>query len=520
VPDNLQSASLAWALTHVRRFGDTDIFPIPFEYDAIAHDWNSVGPYLEQLDLGSYKTRPDRRTMVLKPGGGFRAATQLDPLDHLIYTAAVFEAAERVEAARIPADQRIACSYRVRTTPEGAFFAPESGWKDFYAHSREMAESGRFTHFLTADIADFYNRLGQHRIQNALELAGVSVERSKNLERFLNVLTGKQSQGLPVGPFGSIILAEASLIDVDSLLMRERFDFARYVDDFHVFCTSRKDAIQKRHRLSAYLFSAHRLSLEGGKTAVAFVEKFLKDELSDPEELEQRVRVERIKEIFDKIVAENGPYWFEGLDESEEAKLLTKAEREGFAALFSECVNKHPLRLGLVRYLLRKGFQSRMTGLIEIIFQNLETLAPALRDTVRYLAKTIPRARALTRGRDLLRFCKESAVGELPYVRLWILELLFRRPDLCSASDAISLATESAPDLGYRPASLLASVYGQIDWVRDRKETWRNYEPWDRRALIWSASVLPTGEKRPFLNMVAEQGDILEAAVAKFLLSK
>ena len=108
MPDNLQPASLAWALAHVRRFGDTDIFPLPFEYECLAHDWKSVGSFLAGVDLTDYKIRPDSPVMVIKPGGGFRAATQLDPLDHLLYTAAIYEAAELIEKARVPADQRIA----------------------------------------------------------------------------------------------------------------------------------------------------------------------------------------------------------------------------------------------------------------------------------------------------------------------------------------------------------------------------------------------------------------------------
>jgi hypothetical protein len=72
--DNVQAESLSWALSHVRRFGDTDIFPIPFEYSAIAHSWNAIGPHLEQTDLSSHKVSSDRRVMVVKPGGGFRAA--------------------------------------------------------------------------------------------------------------------------------------------------------------------------------------------------------------------------------------------------------------------------------------------------------------------------------------------------------------------------------------------------------------------------------------------------------------
>ena len=185
MPDNLQPASLAWALAHVRRFGDTDIFPLPFEYECLAHDWKSVGSFLAGVDLTDYKIRPDSPVMVIKPGGGFRAATQLDPLDHLLYTAAIYEAAELIEKARVPADQRIACSYRVRLTPEGAFFPPDNGWEGFSLPMGELAKLEDISHVLCADISDFYNQLGQHRIQNAMELAAVQVERSKNVESFL-----------------------------------------------------------------------------------------------------------------------------------------------------------------------------------------------------------------------------------------------------------------------------------------------------------------------------------------------
>lgn len=154
-PDNLHPESLSWALTHVLRFGDTDIFPVPFEYEAISHNWNSIGPYLPSLDCGSYRVSSDRRVMAIKTGGGFRAAVQLDPLNHLIYTAAVYEAAELIERVRVPSDQRVSCSYRVQLTPEGAFFTADSGWKDFHLRSKELAESRAFSHVLLADISDF-----------------------------------------------------------------------------------------------------------------------------------------------------------------------------------------------------------------------------------------------------------------------------------------------------------------------------------------------------------------------------
>ena len=232
--------SLDWSLTHVGKYGDTDIFPIPFEYDAIAHGWNAIKPFLQGLDFGEYKVRADRRVFVIKPGGGFRAAVQLDPLDHLVYTAAICEAAELIEKARIPSEKRS----RVRTASKLALteisFKQTPAGRTFTSIRRCLQAPKQYSHILVSDIADFFNQLGQHRIQNALELATVSVQRSKNIERFLNQLTSKQSQGLPVGPLGSNVLAEASLIDVDNFLLRQGSPHVRYVDDFRIFCRSQR----------------------------------------------------------------------------------------------------------------------------------------------------------------------------------------------------------------------------------------------------------------------------------------
>jgi hypothetical protein len=518
--DVFTAEGLEWSLTHVRKYGDTDIFPVPFEYDAIAHDWNSIKPYFQGLDFGNYKIRADRRIFVVKPGGGFRAAVQLDPLDHLIYTTAVYEAAEYIEKARVPADKRIACSYRIKLGSDGTFFQEGSGWKDFHEHSRSLVSSGEYSHVLVADIADFFNQLGQHRIQNALELSAVPLLRSQNIERFLNQLTSKQSQGLPVGPLGSNILSEASLIDVDNFLLRQGSPHVRYVDDFRIFCRSRKQAVELRHALTEYLFEVHRLSLETSKSAILYVDKFVSEELADPQETEEAAHFEKMRELLLGFQDERGGYWLEGVDEEEHDKLLTQAQRESLTELFSDCVSRPPLRLGLARHLLKTARRSRTTVLNNLVFENLQGLAPALRDVVGYLAVTIPKNSAKERGRELLEFAKVNDVGGLPFVNMWLIELILRRPDLCECSTALSLAANSSAALGVRPQALMAAAYNQVDWIRSKKETWRNNEPWDRRAIIWSASKLPSGEKRPFLSMVLEQGDVLDAAVAKWLMSQ
>lgn len=79
--DNLRPESLEWALTHIMKFGDTDIFPVPFEFSCIKGAWSWLLPELQKIDLTDYQTRGTRRMLVPKANGGFRVATQLDPLD-------------------------------------------------------------------------------------------------------------------------------------------------------------------------------------------------------------------------------------------------------------------------------------------------------------------------------------------------------------------------------------------------------------------------------------------------------
>src|SRR5258708_38036386 len=105
--DTLSSDSLGWALTHILRFGDTDIFPVPFEFKSVKHCWSLIKPALEELDLTDYRTPGTRRMLVPKPGAGFRAVTQLDPIDSIIDAALSYDAEPGVENRRIPRGRRV-----------------------------------------------------------------------------------------------------------------------------------------------------------------------------------------------------------------------------------------------------------------------------------------------------------------------------------------------------------------------------------------------------------------------------
>jgi hypothetical protein len=452
--------------------------------------------------------------LVPKAGAGFRVVTQLDPIDALIYAAISYEAAPGVENSRIPRDRRIACSYRVDMDPKGRLFASESGWPEYHDHSKHLADTGLYSHVLIADIADFYNQIYSHRVQSALEIANVTPVRARNVEQFLLSLTAKQSRGVPVGPSASILLAEAVLTDVDNFLLRLGVPFTRFVDDFRIFCLSRRQAVRVYHDLVEYVYTSHRLIFEPGKSRIIPIKNFVDEELLDPNEIERSSRVEKTRALIEQILIESGyPIGEDDLLDQDKDRVV----KENLVELFEECVDTTPLHLGLARYLLRRATRLRTAALREIVFENLTRLRSVFRDLILYLVVSVPKKGAMRYGEQIANFLKSSDYGQIPFLRLWGMELFQRRPDMLPPEAVLGLAMEFRADLGTRASALSARASKKIDWVRGQKEVWANYSPWDKRAVIYSGSVLPRTERGIWLNMVAQTSDdILERAVARF----
>src|SRR5207302_1862584 len=80
----LKDTSYSWAITHLLKESDTDLFPRPFEFDAITCYPEEVARSLQTTDIGSYSWFAGRSTIIPKGELSFRIATQLDPWDSLV----------------------------------------------------------------------------------------------------------------------------------------------------------------------------------------------------------------------------------------------------------------------------------------------------------------------------------------------------------------------------------------------------------------------------------------------------
>lgn len=485
----ITAEALDFAARHILEYYDTDFFPKPFEFEALWFKWGEVKEEILSNDISRISGAPPVCAPWRKPRGGYRIVHQLEPLDALIYTALAYGVATSVEEAREPEESRVACSYRIELA-DGSFFATGSGFDKY----REQCESlaSHYPFVLSTDINDFYNQLYLHRLNNALEHAGVRPARIAGvIERFLNRLNSKASQGVPVGPAASIIMAEASLIDVDQFIRNKGFRHVRYVDDFRIFGDSEQALDSLLGELTLYLYENHRLSVSAEKTRINTSDEFLHGELNNQYQLQKLEILEEIEVINPYDMEEVEDHELEPIEDAG-GKLLDAAER----------IRKFEyLDLGVARAIIRRAKAHKLTELVDFIFENFDFLIPIANDVVLYLRKLSDTQFCMKYVERLSALCKAGKFDSY-MVRVWMEWYLSEHKEYV-LDPVIRQFLYSSPRLIAQARA--AVTERNLAWVRERKAKILNYAKWDRRAIIYSAQVLPKDERSHWLNGLQKQ---------------
>lgn len=515
--DRIGGAALQWARKHILSFGDTDLLPSSFEYQALTGPaWHETYRHLSEIDLASHAPRPLQRYLVPKPNGGFRVAQRLDPIDAILFSAAAYEVSSKIESARVGAGRRIACSYRVDATDDGHLFARDSGWNDYRERSVDLANRHAFA--LETDIADFYAGVSHEGLGHALCEAGVPEKRVASLRRFLGAESQGDAEGLPVGPTASHLLAEACLSRVDRMLLDKGYAFSRYVDDYRVFVDDRGAAVSAVLALTEYLHETFGLGIQDSKTKVSETTELLARRLVHPE----READEATERSVDRFIADlrDEGYGADATDLADEH--AGQSVCRDLMELVGEAVDTEPIRFGTIRHALRRARSMHTSALHPFVLEHLTLLSPVLRDACNYISATFPddERHARSIGDRLVDYATTSDYKACPYVQLWTLHTLCECPAASIYETVANLAEKAEDGLGVRPRALAAAAFNQPDWLREYKAAAMDFGPWDRRALIWAGQTLPPKERRGWLGLLIEQADDpLDRAVAKHVLS-
>ncbi len=512
---SLRAASYSWAVTHLLKESDTDLFPRPFELEAIESYKEDVVKAIQPIDIGSYSWSVGRSTIVPKGELSFRFATQLDPWDSLILTALVREFGDAIERKRIPYSEEIVFSYRFEPMLDGTMYKMDADWPSFWEKSKEKAAHiGGYV--AIADVSSYYNQIYHHRLENHLVSAGVPQEVAKSINKLLGNLTQGVSRGIPVGPHPTHLLAECVFDPIDRNLLAEGHAFCRFVDDIHIFCKTRQQAQIAFYDLARILDREQKLSLQSHKSRILPAEEFIEYANHVIAEAPLSPLEEDIIAVIDRY--SNGDRYrnidFKVLSEDD----LTILSQQNLETLLNSYLAHDEPNFTRIRWLFRRLAQVGVPGAIPFAVAKLEQFSPAIADLASYLlsAKYSYSGDWWQVGEDILDALELPIIQHSEYLTVILLDLFARLPILNHRDRILQKYRTNSPSPMIKRKIVRAATAHSADyWLRQLKEELPLADAWLKRALMAGASTFSKDERTFWLHRIEKRTE-LEKFIAKW----
>lgn len=484
----------ALATSNIVKYGDTDIFPFPYETRLFDDMMNEVVTSLVETH-GNFEARlieaPPVNISTFSTLGytGYRWSTQIDPYWNAYFLGVTLSLAEKIEKARLPTT--IVYSYRFKpNTKDSSLFDKSVTWRNFQQDSLDYCRSNdNIKYVVTCDIADFYTRIYHHRLENALDRVDRGKATSSKIKKLIQHFSGTNSYGLPVGGSASRILAELALDSVDRILFINGIEFKRYVDDFAIFCSSREHAHSALTFISRKLMENEGLTLQKHKTSIVSKEEFVsltEAKLRGFDEDEGSP----MKAKFMSLPIRYDPYSANATEQYEEIK-KSLADFDLLGMLSSE-LQKSKINQPFSKQLVRAFAAAEdriLSDAFKIIFNNILELYPIF-TTILQVSIThwgrIDTGTHQTIRDTIIRLIKEDS-----FILKTELNLAYT-VRLLSQENTVENQTLLA-DIYQRNSSsilltsLITQVMGKWEvhfWLSDLRRTFPTMNPWQRRIFL------------------------------------
>ncbi|MEM1151930.1 MAG: RNA-directed DNA polymerase [Pseudomonadota bacterium] len=481
------------AIDHVVEFGDTDVFPFPFERHFLSAQRNELAASLSSLDLANYRPMNLVESLVPKSRFGFRVAHQPFILDTVIFTAMVLSIYDDVEAGRPAPESNRAFSYRKKPGLDANFFQEDRTYRHWLESIGMLVFSDEYSHAIRTDISDFYMRIYRHRLENILSSLSGDEAAVRRIENFIADWRGRQSFGLPVGSNAARLLAEAALNDTDHGLVAEGYDHTRYVDDMIVLVRHDQDPYAALGYLAKQLAENEGLALNNQKTTIFTWEEFVSsipghdDGGAEPDEESTTERL----------------FWSAYGNEEADEEALNQLMLRDLSAELEELLNEPYWDMGRIRIVLHA---MRLVGSPEIaayVRANLATLVPFAKDIALLVDEFAAQGIGGFDGfePELTELLLSDRMEPLACSRAWLLELGVRGV-LSFSSQQIRRLDTLTGTLDRRQLTLLRWRAGDVNYFRSRKTRLNEINSWSQPSFIFGARCLPQDEYKHWIRSI------------------
>ncbi|WP_108461201.1 RNA-directed DNA polymerase [Devosia naphthalenivorans] len=465
-----------------------------FELVYLSEKADEVVDQLKTYDVSNFYPSHSVEALAPKSRYGFRIANQLVMLDALLLMAGTVEIAPDLENFKAPDERFGPFSYRFENKGDGSVLKNDRTYRDWIEFQREIAKAGDIEYVVFTDIADFYQRIYFHRIENVLRSASANKGVAALLEKIIKKIRAKQSYGIPVGGTASRFIAEAVLSDFDHALEAEEYFFTRFVDDIRIYIRKGESAYRSL-AFAAEVLLSEGLTLNAQKTRVVTLNQYveyLDDEGLDAFDETQRTALEALSNSL----------YFEEADEPD-ADELASLQALNLVDLLSDLLAAESWDFGKIRSILRALRITQNAECVQFIGANLELLLPFIKDVV-LLLDNLSKSGALPAEFDIT----PSVVGHLrvgagrsvPVIRAWLLELFIRRITPISAKTLGEI--ERVSELDGRQIILINATISNIAYFRKNKTRFDQFSMFEQYALIIGATCLPKDEYDTWVDAV------------------
>ena len=166
-----------------------------------------------------------------------------------------------------------------------------------------------------------------------------------------------------------------------------------------------------------------------------------------------------------------------------------------------------------MRHILRQAGRYKIRTIIPDIFLNFDNLLPVLREIVIYFDRVLTERVVL--GYEIeFRNLLENKYLHLPFVNLWIFTLFQNK-----SFNAIPLEINYSKILRIREQAFIALRKKDTVWLKDKKDGLDTLGFWDKRAILFAASILSLDEMSHWLGLESSKGDIINKAICSKVIA-
>ena len=497
---NSQDSSFALAIKNFVKYGDTDIFPFPYETRMFNDIFEDVLATLASTNKdfnNKLNECPPVNISTCSMVGytGYRWATQIDPFWNVYFLGLVLHMGDKIENSRVSSD--VVYSYRFKPDfTTGALFDNNVNWRKFQLDRLDLALNDENIKFIvTCDIADFYTRIYHHRLENALDRLDQHKQTSSKIKKLIQTFSGTNSYGLPVGGPASRILAELALDSLDHILIINNIKFKRYVDDFIIFCETKEQAHSTLTFINRTLMENEGLTLQKHKTNILTRDEFVslsQSKLNGLDEDEQS----SVKAKFMSLPIRFDPYSPNAIEQYEEIK--DSLQDFDLLGMLGDELQKSKINQPFSRQLI-KAFtvtdDKVLSSAFKIIFNSITDLYPIFNSIIQVATTNWHRfdddTKQFIYSATIKLWRTDSFILKTELNLAYVVKLLAKQYDTSNLTLLIDIYKKNTSSiLITQLITQTMAKWNTYYWLSDLKRLFPTMTPWQRRLFIVSSYLL------------------------------